>query len=343
MRSIHVLLLLLAGVASVPGPARAQIADGPTLAAVKAKGFVDCGAGLGTPGFGYTDSKGIYRGLDADSCRAIAAAVFGDPAKVRFTPLNSAQRLPALQTGQVDVLIQTLTWSHSREAAAGLEFAAVNYYDGQGFLVRRSAGLTKAAELDGASICTTAGSTSELNVADWARHAGVTYRAVVFERNDESRGAYEKGRCDAYSTDASQLAALRSTFPTPDDHIILPDIISKEPLGIAVRKGDDQWLDIVKWTSYALIEAEEQGITQANVDGFLTSQVPVVRRMLGVTGDHGKLMGLDNRWAYWAIKAVGNYGEVFERNLGEGSPLKLARGRNALWSKGGLMYAPPIR
>jgi len=325
-------------------PAAAQQAPpGPTLAAVRAKGVLDCGAHPGAPGFGAMDSQGVYRGLDADTCRAIAAAVLGDPNKVRWTVLTSAARLAALQSGQIDVLSRTTTWTQSRDTANGLNFTAVNFYDGQGFLVRRSAGIQRARQLDGATICVTSGTTNELNLADWARSNNLRIQPVVFEQNDETRNAYAAGRCDAFSTDASQLAGIRTAFANPDEHVVLPDIISKEPLAPAVRHGDDQWFDIVRWTVFALIEAEELGVTQANADQMLESPNPAIRRLLGQAGDHGPQMGLDRRWAYNAIRAVGNYGEIFERNVGQGSPLKLARGLNDLWTRGGLMYAMPIR
>jgi general L-amino acid transport system substrate-binding protein len=339
------ILLALGATAGLALPAMAQTMaqPGPTLAAVRAKGSVDCGAHPGAPGFGVADSRGVYQGLDADTCRAVAAAVFGDPGRARFVVVTSAARLPALQSGQIDVLPRTTTWSHSRDTANGLNFTAVTFYDGQGFLVRRSANVQRARDLDGASICVTSGTTNELNLADWARSNRITIRPVVFEQNDETRIAYEAGRCDAFSTDASQLAGIRSALPRPNDHVVLPDIISKEPLAPAVRHGDDQWFDIVRWTIFALIEAEELGVTQANVDEMLRSERPEIRRLLGVSGDHGPFMGLDRRWAYNAIKAVGNYGEIFERHLGRGSPIGLQRGLNALWNQGGLMYAPPVR
>ncbi|WP_426956882.1 amino acid ABC transporter substrate-binding protein [Muricoccus radiodurans] len=333
-------LLALAGV----GQASAQpVEPGPTLRAVRARGALVCGGHPGAPGFGAMDSRGVYRGLDADTCRAIAAAVLGDGEKVRFPILTSATRFTALQSGEIDVLPRTTTWSHTRDTANGLNFTAVTFYDGQGFLVRRTHNISRAQELEGASICVTAGTTSELNLADWGRSRRVTFRPVVFESNDETRRAYEANRCDAYSTDASQLAGIRSALSRPEDHTILPDIISKEPLAPAVRHGDDQWFDIVRWTIFALIEAEELGVTQANVEQMLTSERVEIRRLLGQAGDHGPMMGLDRRWAYNAIRAVGNYGEVFERNLGRGSPVGLPRGVNALWTQGGLMYAPPIR
>jgi general L-amino acid transport system substrate-binding protein len=334
-------LLLAALFLSFAVPAFAQNAPGPTLAAVLKKGYVECAVPSGTPGFGIVDSTGVFRGIDVDTCRAVAAAIFGDASKARFVGLNGAQRLPALQSGQVDLVIQTLTQTQSREAANGLLFAGVNFYDGQSFLVRRSSGVKTAKDLAGASICVSAGSTSELNLADWSQSTGIKINPVVFERVDEGRAAYDKGRCDAYSTDSSQLATIATIMHDPQDQMVLPDIISKEPLGPAVRQGDDQWFEIVKWTLNALIEAEEQGITQANVDEKLaTATSPQAKRLLGLVGDYGKFMALDNKWAYNAIRAVGNYGEMFDRNFG---PLKMARGKNALWRDGGLIYAAPIR
>ena len=330
-------------------PAFAQNSAGPTLSQIRAKGSVECAVSSTTPGFGIIDSKGAFHGLDVDTCRAVAAAVFGDEAaangvpRAKFVALNGAQRLPALQAGQVDLVIQTLTQTMTREAANGTLFAGVNFYDGQGFLVRLSSGVKRATDLAGATICVSAGSTSELNLADWARANNVTYQPVVFEQVQEGRDAYNKGRCDAYSTDASQLAGLRASFPNPAEHVILDDIISKEPHSPVVRHGDDQWFDIVRWTIFALLTAEELGITQANVESLLTSPNPEIRRLLGNAGDHGPMMGLDRRWAYNAIRAVGNYGEIFERNLGRGSQIGLERGLNGLWNRGGLMYPPPIR
>lgn len=340
------LAALLAAAPWAPVPrAEAQQAQapGPTLAAVKSRDVLVCGTSTGAAGFSLPDSRGEYRGLDNDLCRAVAAATLGDPAKIRWVPLTTQARLPALQSGQIDVLIRTVTWTQGRDTANGLNFTTVSFYDGQGFLLRTALGVKKATELQGATICVVAGSTNELNLADWARVNNVQYQPVVFEQNDEARRSYYNGRCDAYSTDASQLAGLRSTFPNPAEHVILPDIISKEPHSPVVRHGDDQWFDIVRWTMFALLIAEENGITQANVDQHLNSQNPEVRRLLGLSGDHGPLMGLDRRWAYWAIKAVGNYGEVFERNLGKATAIGLDRGLNDLWTRGGLMYAPSIR
>lgn len=324
--------------------ARAQAqAPGPTLAAVKARDLLVCGVSTGAAGFSLPDSRGEYRGIDADLCRAVAAATLGDAAKIRWVPLTTQARMPALQSGQVDVLIRTVTWTQGRDTANGLNFTAVSFFDGQGFMLRKSLGVGRAVDLQGASICVVAGSTNELNLSDWARVNRVRYSPVVFEQNDEARRSYFNGRCDAYSTDASQLAGLRASFPDPEEHAILPDIISKEPHSPVVRHGDDQWFDIVRWTLFALVTAEELGVTQANLDEGLRSDNPEIRRLLGLSGDHGPLMGLDRRWAYNAVRAVGNYGEVFERNLGQGSPIKLPRGLNDLHTRGGLMYAPPIR
>ncbi|MBR0651435.1 amino acid ABC transporter substrate-binding protein [Roseomonas terrae] len=335
-------LTLLAVMAT--GPALAQTASpGPTLSTVRARDALICGSHPGAPGFNVLDSQGVNRGLDADTCRAIAAAVLGDAAKARWIVLSSQARLPALQSGQVDVLPRTTTWSQVRDTANGLNFTAVNFYDGQGFMVRRSANVQRARHLAGATICVTSGTTNELNLADWARANNIQVQPLVFDQNEETRNAYNSGRCDAFTTDASQLAGIRTALRDPNEHVILADIISKEPLAVAVRHGDDQWFDIVRWTIFALIEAEELGVTRANVDEMLNSQNPAIRRLLGQAGDHGPLMGLDRRWAYNAIKAVGNYGEIFDRNLGAGSPIGLPRGVNDLWTRGGLMYAMPIR
>jgi general L-amino acid transport system substrate-binding protein len=322
-------------------PAAAQTRT--TLDQVKERGLLLCGGHTGAPGFSLPDSQGNWTGFDVEICRAVAAAVLGDANKVRLTPLTSQQRLTALQSGTIDLLVRTTTWTHSRDTNLGLTFAGVNFYDGQGFLVRAGLNLRGAKELDGASICVTTGTTNELNLADWARTNRLTVRPVVFEQNEETRKAYIAGRCDAFTTDASQLAGIRTAMEKPDDHVILPDIISKEPLGPLVRKGDPQWFDIVRWTLFALIEAEELGVTRANVDQMLESQNPAVQRLLGRTGGHGRMMGLDDAWAYRIVKQLGNYGELFERNLGQQSPLKLPRGPNDLWTRGGLMYAMPIR
>jgi general L-amino acid transport system substrate-binding protein len=317
---------------------------GPTLDAARARGSVACGVNQGVVGFSAPDSRGEFRGLDADLCRAIAAAVLGDPGKVRFVATSSQNRFTLLQSGEIDVLARNATQTLTRDTALGLNMAGVNFYDGQGFLVRRSANLTSARGLDGATVCAQPGTTSELNLADFFRANNMRMTPVLIERPDEFVAAYSAGRCDAMTQDASQLASYRATaLAKPDDHVILPERISKEPLGPMVRHGDDQWLDIVKWVLTGLIEAEEQGITQANVDGRLRDTNPAVQRMLGVTPGFGRALGLDERWLFNAIRAVGNYGESFERHLGRGSAIDLPRGMNDLWTRGGLMYALPLR
>ncbi|PZW50349.1 amino acid ABC transporter substrate-binding protein (PAAT family) [Humitalea rosea] len=321
----------------------AQSVDaGPTLASVRAKNYLACSGNVGSAGFGVPDSRGEQQGLDPDICRAVAAAVLGDPAKVRWTVLTSQMRITALQSGEVDMVARTFTWTHAREVAAGLQFGPTVFFDGQGFIVRKAAGVNHASELNGATVCVGAGSTNELNLADWARTNHIQVSPVVFENIEDTRRAYLSGRCDSYTLDASQLAGFLSSLPR-GEHMILPEIISKEPLTPAVRKGDAQWYDIMRWTIYALFNAEELGVTQANVDEMLTSTNPDIQRLLGVTGNFGPSMGLDSRWAYNAIKAVGNYGEIFERHLGPNTPLALPRGQNNLWNHGGLIYAPPIR
>lgn len=314
-----------------------------TLDQIKQKGFVQCGANTGLAGFGVPDDKGNWTGLDVDLCRALAAAVFDDPNKVKFIPLSAKDRFTALQSGEADVLIRNTTWTMSRDTSLGLNFTGVNYYDGQGFMVRKSLGISSALELDGASVCTQQGTTTELNLADYFRANNMKYEVVAFATSDETVKAYDSGRCDAFTTDASGLYAERLKLTNPDDHIVLPEIISKEPLGPSVRHGDDQWFDVVKWVHYAMLNAEELGVTKANVDEQLKSDNPEIKRLLGAEGKFGEAIGLTNDWAYRVIKHVGNYGEIFEKNVGEGSLLKIKRGLNALWTKGGLQYAPPIR
>ena len=318
-------------------------ASAATLDDVKAKGFVQCGVSQGLPGFSNTDDSGKWTGLDVDVCRAVAAAIFGSGDKVKFTPLSAKERFTALQSGEVDMLSRNTTWTMTRDTALGLNFTGVTYYDGQGFMVRSKLGISSAKELSGASVCTNTGTTTELNVADYFRGNKMDYEVVAFEKADEVVQAYDAGRCDVYTTDASGLAAQRLKLSNPDEHVILPEIISKEPLGPVVRQGDDQWFNIVKWVVYALVNAEELGINQANVDEMKGSNSPSVKRLLGSEGDYGTKLGLDNDWAVKAVKAIGNYGEIFERNVGPNTPLKLARGVNALWTKGGIMYAPPVR
>lgn len=318
----------------------------PTLAAIKRRGRLNCGVHEGLVGFAYTDNRGQWRGFDVDFCRALAAAVLGDPNAVRFVPLISGQRFEALRSGRVDVLWRSTSWTLSREAEEGVRFAGVNYYDGQGFLVRRSLDLASATELNGARICVQRASTSELNVADWFRARGLEYTPVVTANEEAARAAYGREDCDALSADISALAAARTTLSNPEQHAVLPDVISKEPLGPAVKRGDEAWTSIVRWTLNAVIMAEEVGVTQANADELAEdSRDPQVRRLLGVDGDFGAMMGLRPDWAKSAIKAGGNYGEIFARNLGSDSPLDLTRGLNAQWNAtpGGVIYALPIR
>ncbi len=325
----------------------ASVAGAATLDDVKAKGFVQCGVSTGLAGFSNPDDKGEWSGLDADFCRAVAAAVFGDGSKVKFTALSAKERFTALQSGEVDVLSRNTTWTISRDTSLGLDFRAVTYYDGQGFMInsKKLSGITSALQLSGASVCVQTGTTTELNLADYFKANKMEYNPVVFEKLEEVNAAYDAGRCDVYTTDQSGLYAIRLSLTNPGDHSVLPEIISKEPLGAGVRQGDNQWADIVSWTHYALVTAEELGITQANVEEMKGSASPEIKRVLGQEADTkiGTDLGVSNDWVVNIVKAVGNYGEMFERNVGEGSPLKIARGLNALWSKGGLQYAPPIR
>ena len=313
------------------------------LETVKARGTLICGINPNLPGFGAPDAQGAFQGLNADICRAVAAAVLGDAGKVKFLPLTAANRFTALQTGEVDVLTHNTTWTMSRDTALGMRLVATAYYDGQGFLVRRALGVKSATELAGASVCAQQGSTTELNAADFFRARNLKYEAVTFASNDEATAAFGAGRCEVLTGDASALIGERRKLASPGDFTVLPDIISKEPLGPAVRKGDDTWFDIVRWTFFALVNAEEAGVTKANADEMAKGKNPEVRRLLGAEGEFGKGISLEPAWALNAVKAVGNYGEIFDRNLGEGSAIKLPRGANALWSKGGLMYAPPVR
>ena len=317
-------------------------ANAATLDQVKTRGQLICGANPGLAGFGLPDDQGTYKGLDVDECKAIAAAIFNDPNKVKYLPINAKDRPTILASGEIDVLIRNTTWTLSRQTG-GMFFTGVNFYDGQGFMVRKKLDVASALKLDGASVCVQQGTTTELNLSDYFRANNMKLEAVVFATDEEATKAYDSGRCDAYTTDASGLYSERLKMSNPDDHIVLPEIISKEPLGPSVRKDDVQWFQIVQWTHYALITAEELGVTQANVDEKLKSDNPAIRRLLGVEGSYGEGLGLTNDWAYRIIKAVGNYGEIFERNVGQGSPIKISRGLNALWNKGGLQYAPPIR
>ena len=314
-----------------------------TLDEVRAKGFVSVGVNGGVFGFSMPDDKGVWKGIDVDTAKAIAAAIFGDTEKIKFVAVTAVQRLPALQSKEIDVLCRNTTATLTRETVNGLNFAHVNYYDGQGFMVSKKSGIKSAKELKGATVCVLPGTTTEMNAADFFRKNGMSWKPVVIEQNTELNKAYFSGRCDTLTSDVSQLAAHRSVAPNPDEHIILPEIISKEPLAPVVRHGDDQWFDIVNWTVMAMIEAEESGITSKNVDEMLKSTDPNIQRLLGVTPGMGKALGLDEKWAYNIIKLVGNYGEIFERNVGKNTPLKLERGLNELWTKGGIMYALPIR
>jgi general L-amino acid transport system substrate-binding protein len=340
MRQIPSLFLIVIAALAAATPALAQ----KTMEAAKTRGYFTCGVSQGLPGFSNPDAKGNWSGFDVDFCKAVAAAVLGGADKVKFLPLSAKERFTALQSGEIDVLSRNTTWTLSRDTALGLDFAGVSYYDGQGFMVHKKIGVKSAQELKGATVCSNAGTTTELNVADYFRSHGMQYKLVTFEKSDDAFAAYIKGRCDVYTTDQSGLYAQRIRLDDPENHLILPEIISKEPLGPATRQGDYNWSDIARWTLFALINAEELGITAANAAQLKAeSKNPEVRRLLGSEGDLGKGLGLDAGWALRAIQAVGNYGETFERNLGSGSPLKIARNVNALWSKGGILYAPPAR
>jgi general L-amino acid transport system substrate-binding protein len=330
------LTLLIFGVALA-----AAAHAGPAVDAIVKRGFVQCGVNTGLAGFSQPDSKGEWRGLDVDLCRALGAGLLGDAKKVRFTPLTAQQRFTALQSGEVDILSRNTTWTLTRDTSLGLNFVGVNFYDGQGFMVAKKRKINSARQLDGATVCVQPGTTTELNLADYFRAHNMKFKPVVIEKLEEVLNAYFAGRCDVYTTDMSGLFAARvSRAARPADHVILPEIISKEPFGPAVRHGDDQWFDIVKWSLFAMIEAEELGLTSKNIEQHARSAHPIIQRFTGIKGEFGKMLGLDNRWAYNIVKQVGNYGESFERNL---SPLGIERGMNRLWNRGGLMYAPPLR
>jgi general L-amino acid transport system substrate-binding protein len=331
-------LALAAAIAVTASAVSAQ-----TLKTIQTRGVLNCGANGTLGGFGLPDAQGNWTGLDVDYCRALAAAVFGDANKVKFVALTAKDRFTALQSGDVDVLVRNTTWTSSRDTSLGLNFTGVNYYDGQGFMVRKALKVNSALELNDAAVCVQQGTTTELNLADYFRANKMKLKTVTFASADEAIKAYDSGRCDAFTTDASGLYAERLRLAKADDHIVLPEIISKEPLGPSVRHGDDQWMDIVKWTHYAMLTAEELGITKATVDEAMKSANPDVKRLLGTEGNYGEQLGLKKDWAYQIIKLVGNYGEIFEKNVGTGSQLKISRGVNALWTKGGLQYAPPIR
>jgi general L-amino acid transport system substrate-binding protein len=336
MRWLITLLALAAfGLAA---PASAQVLNN-----VKQRGSLVCGVSQGIPGFSSPDDKGNWTGMDVDVCRAMAAAVLNDATKVQFRGLSTKDRFTAVQSGEVDVLSRNSTWTLSRDAALGLNFTAVIYYDGQGFMVHKALKVNSALELNGASICTQTGTTTELNLADYFRANKMKYEVVAFATIDETVQAYDGGRCDVFTTDASQLYAVRLKLSNPADNVVLPEIISKEPLAPAVRRGDDQWFDIVKWTLFAMLNAEELGVSSKNVDEMLKSDKPDVRRLLGVEGNFGEQLGLGKDWVAQIVKLVGNYGEIFDRNVGAGSKLTIARGLNNLWTKGGIQYAPPVR
>jgi general L-amino acid transport system substrate-binding protein len=340
----HVSRLALGAVVAASALVSAPAFAGKTLDTIKQRGQLVCGVNTGLAGFSAADSAGKWTGLDVDVCKAIAAAILGDGEKVKWVPLNAQQRFTALQSGEIDILSRNTTWTLTRDASLGMHFAGVTYYDGQGFMVPLKGKIKDAKQLKGATVCVQSGTTTEKNLTDYSRANNLGIKPVVFEKVEAATGAYFAGRCQAYTTDASGLASVRNKeAKNPDEHVILPQLISKEPLGPAVRRGDDEFFAIAKWVIYALVEAEEYGITQANVDQQKTSTDPVVMRILGTSEDTGKLLGLDKDWAYRAIKAVGNYGEIFERNVGPKSALKLPRGVNAQWNKGGLMYAPPVR
>lgn len=314
-----------------------------TLADVQKNGFVKCGVDGGLPGFSEVGSDGIYKGIDVDLCRAVAAGVLGDAKKVKYVALTAKERLTALQSGEIDMLSRNTTWTQTRDTSLGLKFAGVNYYDGQGFMVNKKLGVKSAKELDGASICLQTGTTTELNVADYFRTNKMKYKLVSYDTNDQVLKGYETGRCDVLTSDQSQLYGLRIKLAKPDESIVLPEVISKEPLGPVVRQGDDKWFNIVRWTFNAMLTAEENGVTSKNVDAMLKTDNPDIKRLLGVEGEMGKNLGLNKDFAYQIVKQVGNYGESFEATVGMGSPLKIVRGYNALWNQGGLQYAPPFR
>ncbi|CAG9001295.1 MAG: Putative amino-acid ABC transporter-binding protein YhdW [Candidatus Celerinatantimonas neptuna] len=321
----------------------ASVYANSTLNDVKQKGYIQCGVSTGLPGFSNPDSKGHWEGIDVDVCRAVAAAVLGNADKVKYTPLTAKERFTALQSGEIDILSRNTTWTLTRDASLGLNFAGVNYYDGQGFMVNKNLGVKTAKDLDGAAICIQSGTTTELNLADYFRSHGMKYTPVVFDTSDQTVKGFEAGRCDVLTSDQSQLYSLRIKLAKPNEAIVLPDVISKEPLGPVVRQGDDQWFNIVKWSLFAMIDAEELGVSSSNVDQMLKSTNPSVKRLLGVDSHMGDMLGISNRWAYDIVKQVGNYGEIFKRDVGADSPLKISRGLNALWKDGGIQYAPPVR
>ena len=318
-------------------------AQAGTLDDVKARGALNCGVTQGLPGFSNPDDKGNWTGLDVDYCRAIAAAIFNDPTKVRFSPLSAKDRFTALQSGAIDVLSRNTTWTMSRDTTLGFNFAGVMYYDGQGFMVRKSLGIKSVKDLNGASICVQTGTTNELNVGDYFRSHNMKYEIIAFSTIDETVKAYDSGRCDAFTSDQSQVYAVRLKLTNAGDHVVLPEVISKEPLGPLVRHGDDLWFDLARWTYFALLDLEEQGVTSKNADQMVNSQNPEIRRLLGTDGKYGEGIGLTPDWALRIVKHVGNYGEIFDRNVGPATPLGINRGLNNLWNNGGIQYGMPVR
>jgi general L-amino acid transport system substrate-binding protein len=334
----------IVSVATLAAALSTNVQAGAVLDGIKAKGFVQCGVSTGLPGFSMADDKGNWTGLDVDVCRAVAAAVFGDAGKVKYSPLTAKERFTALQSGEIDMLSRNTTWTLTRDSSLGINFAGVNYYDGQGFMVTKSLGVKSALELNGASFCIQAGTTTELNLADYFRANKMEYTPITFDSSDETAKAFDAGRCDALTSDQSQLYALRIKLGNPDGAMVLPEVISKEPLGPVTAQGDAEWFNIVRWSLFAMLNAEELGIDSKNIDKLAAeSKDPNVRRLLGLEGIKGKGLGLSDDWAANIIRQVGNYSEAFERNVGMSSPLKIARGQNALWNKGGFQYAPPIR
>jgi general L-amino acid transport system substrate-binding protein len=330
-----------AALALAAGAAQAQAPAAATFDAVKARGQVVCGVSTGLAGFSLANSQGVWTGIDVDVCRAIAAALFGDAGKVKYVPLSAQQRFTALQSGEVDLLSRNTTWTLSRDTQLGADFTSVTFYDGQGFMVPKKLNVTSAKQISGATVCVQPGTTTELNLTDWARANNIRFTPVVIERLEEVNAAYFSGRCDVYTTDISGLAAIRmSQAPNPADHVILPEVISKEPLGPMVRHGDQKWADLVRWSYYAMLEAEELGLSQATIDGKLNSTDPAIQRFVGAAGEYGKMLGVDAKWSYNIIKQVGNYADVYDRNV---KPLGIERGVNKLWKDGGLQYSPPMR
>ena len=314
-----------------------------TLEDVKKRGSLNCGVSTGLAGFSQKDEKGKWSGIDVDACRAVAAAVLGDADKVSYKPLTAKERFTALQSGEIDMLSRNTTWTQTRDTSLGLNFVGTTYYDGQGFMVKKSLGVDSAKKLNGAAVCIQAGTTTELNLADYFRANNMEYKAITFDTSDQTRGGFDSGRCDVLTSDQSQLYALRIGLTDPESAIVLPEVISKEPLGPAVRQGDDEWFNIVRWSVFALIEAEFLGVDSKSADKLKNNGNPEQKRLLGSEGDSGEKLGLGADWAYNIVKQVGNYGEIFERNVGAGSPLKIARGLNAQWNNGGILYSPPIR